>query len=300
VIVALALLAAFVFGGGVVFQQRAAMEVPAEHAARPALLARLIRHPLWLLGVVADVGGFGLQALALHRGSLVVVQPLITTSLLFTLALSAVSYHEPISRAEWRAVILVLAGLCVFLVAAAPTEESSVRLVGMANWLLCTGAVAFVTAALVGAGLRASGTARVALLAMAAGTADAFMAVLAKAFAGSFNHGVGAVMRSWTPYALVVGGVVALLLVSTAYQAGYPTVSLPIITVSDPLVSSLIGISLFGEEIRLDGARGPLVAVAVAVMAAGLVALGRGSRLTRSVHQQRDYGSAGAAAPGVT
>ena len=123
--VVLALLAAGAFGSGVVCQQRSAMEVPAELAARPSLLVRLVRRPLWLLGLLADLAGFALQALALRRGSLVVVQPLITTSLLFTLALSALSYHEPISRAEWRAVILVLAGLCVFLVAAAPTEERS-------------------------------------------------------------------------------------------------------------------------------------------------------------------------------
>jgi drug/metabolite transporter (DMT)-like permease len=299
VTVVLALLAAFAFGSGVVFQQRSAMEVPAELAARPRLLVRLVRRPLWLLGPVADLAGFALQALALHHGALVTVQPLITTSLLFTLALSAVSYHEPISPAEWRAVVLVLAGLCVFLVAAAPTEDSTVRFADMADWLLCTGVVVAVTVVAVGSGLRASGTARVALLAVAAGLADAFMAVLAKAFAGSFGHGIAGMLRSWTPYALVVGGVIALLLVSTAYQTGHPTVSLPVITVSDPLFSSLIGISLFGEALRLDGVRGPVVALAVVAMASGLVSLGRDDRLTRP-HDGSAYGSAGAPATEVT
>ena len=86
-IIALALLSAFVFGSGVVLQQRVAWDVPAEHAARPGLLIRLVRRPLWLLGMGADVIGFGLQAAALHSGSLVVVQPLIATSLVFTLVL---------------------------------------------------------------------------------------------------------------------------------------------------------------------------------------------------------------------
>jgi hypothetical protein len=53
------------------------------------------------------------------------------------------------------------------------------------------------------------------------------------------------VFLTWTPYALVVGGLTAILLVSTAYQAGHPTISLPIITVVDPLVGSLVGITLF-------------------------------------------------------
>jgi hypothetical protein len=78
---------------------------------------------------------------------------------------------------------------------------------------------------------------------------------------------------------LVVGGITALLLTSTAYQAGHPTVSLPMITVTDPLVGSLIGISLFGETLLLDSWRGPVVALALALMVVGLVSLGRDSRL---------------------
>ena len=274
-IVFLALLAALVFGGGVVLQQRVAMEVPVAHAARPSLLVRLVRRPLWMLGLVADVGGFGLQAAALHRGSLVVVQPLITTSLLFTLIFAAVWYHEAISLTEWGAVLLVLVGLSVFLVVASPNETSSSLDVAGSTWVLCAAVVVFVMALAVAFGLRASGAARAALLGLAAGVADAFMAVLAKAFAGSFDNGVASVFSSWTPYALAVGGLVALLLISTAYQAGHATVSLPVITVTDPLVGSLIGISLFGEHLMIGGYRAPLIFAALLIMAVGLVRLTR-------------------------
>ena len=135
----------------------------------------------------------------------------------------------------------------------------------------------------VAAGLSASGRARAALLGVSAGIADAFMAVLAKAFAGSFDHGLAGVFRSWTPYALVAGGAAAILLVTTAYQAGHPTVSLPIITVTDPLVGALVGITLFGEHLALGGLRGPIVTVALLAMAGGLVALGRDRRLTAAI-----------------
>jgi drug/metabolite transporter (DMT)-like permease len=283
VIVLLALLAAFVFGGGVVLQQRAAMEVPVEFAARPTLLVRLFRRPLWMLGLVADVAGFGLQAAALRHGSLVVVQPLITTSLLFTLIFAAVWYHESISFSEWVSVVLVLIGLSVFLVVAAPNETSSSLDVATSTWLLCTGTVVVVMALSVLWGLRSSGPLRAGLLGLAAGVADAFMAVLAKAFAGSFDKGVASVFRSWTPYALAVGGILALLLISTAYQAGHPTTSLPIITVTDPLVGSLIGISVFGEHLMIGGVRSPLILVALAIMFAGLVNLSRNSRLASEV-----------------
>jgi drug/metabolite transporter (DMT)-like permease len=283
VIVVLALLAALVFGGGVVLQQRASLAEPQELAARPGLLIRLFRRPLWLLGLCADAGGFGLQAAALHHGSLVVVQPLITTSLLFTLVFAALLYHEAISLHEWGNIVLMLAGLSVFLVVASPNEQSSALDVDAATWLLCAAVVILVIASAVMFGLRSRGAARAALFGLAAGVADAFMAVLAKPFAGSFDRGLGHVFLSWTPYALAAAGIVALLLVSTAYQAGHATVSLPIITVTDPLVGSLIGISLFGEHLSLGGLRGPVVIAALAAMVFGVVSLSRDTRLADDV-----------------
>jgi drug/metabolite transporter (DMT)-like permease len=284
-IVALALLAALVFGSAVVIQREAALEAPAELAARPGLLLRLIRRPRWLLGLAGQIVAFGLQAAALHRGSLVVVQPIVTTSLLFTLLLAWVWYHEAISAAEWRGVVLVLAGLSFFLIVAHPSEQSS-AVAGARDWLTSAALVIWVVATMVGAGLRSSGRARAAFFGVAAGFGEAFMTVLAKAFAGSFGHGVLHVFATWTPYALVAGGITALLLTATAYQAGHPTIALPIITVADPVVGCLIGIGLFGEQLRLTGVRGPIVAGAVAVLLFGLVSLGRSTRLASMVTEE--------------
>jgi hypothetical protein len=68
-----------------------------------------------------------------------------------------------------------------------------------------------------------------------------------------------------------------MLLTQTAYQAGLPKVSLPIITVADPLVSCGIGVALFGEALHLGGGRGPIVVFSIALMAAGLIVLSRSS-----------------------
>lgn len=277
-IVGLALLAAVAFGGGVALQERAAAAEPLKLAARPTLLLRLVRRPLWVLGLLGDIIGFGLQALALRRGSLVVVQPLITTSLLFTLAFIAVVDRVPITRANWLALVGVLVGLSAFLVAAQPTEKSRAS-ADATGWMLLTLSIVVVIGGCLVVGLARHGLARAAALAFAAGTADAFMAVLAKAFAGSFDGGVSHLLASWTPYALTAGGVTALLLTSTAYQARLPTVTLPIITVTDPLLGCVIGIALFGEQVRLEAWRATAVVVALGLLAAGLVSLGRDRRI---------------------
>lgn len=87
--VILALLSAMAFATASVLQQRAARDVPESLAMRPGLLWRLVRSPMWLAGTVADLSGFGLQALALGLGSLIVVQPVLCTGLLFALPIGA-------------------------------------------------------------------------------------------------------------------------------------------------------------------------------------------------------------------
>jgi drug/metabolite transporter (DMT)-like permease len=281
-VVTLSLLAALTFGAGVAFEARAAVQEPQEYAGRPSLLLRMARRPLWLAGLSANVAGFIIQIAALQHGSLVVVQPLLTTSLLFTLLILAAWERSPLTRSQWSAIMLVVVGLAVFLAVSSPGESSQGTADAQA-WLLCTISVVTIVAISFSAGLRARGTSRAALLAVAAGTLDAYMATLAKAFAHSLDSGVGSVFRTWTPYAVVGVGIASLLFISTAYQAGRPTVALPIITVLDPVVAVVIGITFYGEQLRFGGIRSPAIVLAAMGMIAGLVMLTRDDRVASDV-----------------
>jgi drug/metabolite transporter (DMT)-like permease len=237
---------------------------------------------------MANIVGFAVQTAALHRGSLVVVQPLLTTSLLFTLLILAAWERSPLTRPQWSAILLVVLGLAVFLAVSSPGSSSSGTADAQA-WLLCTLSVITIVAIAAGAGLRAQGTSRAALLAVAAGTLDAYMATLAKAFSHSLNNGFWSVFKTWTPYAVVAAGIAALLFISTAYQAGRPTVALPIITVLDPIVAVVIGITFYGEHVRFGGLRSPAIIVAVFGMVAGLLMLTRDDRVANDmVRDQMD------------
>jgi drug/metabolite transporter (DMT)-like permease len=275
--IALALLSAALFGAGVALQQRPASEVPDRYAGRLGLLARVARRPAWVVGVIAEFAGFALQVAALRRGSLVVVQPLITTSLIFTIALVSSWSRERVSPAEWTAVVAVVVGLAGFLVIATPSERSS-GVTTRTDWLLFAVPLFATVALLVPMGLRGPLRRRAVILGLAAGLGDGFMAVLTKAFAHSTERGVGPTLTSWVPYALCGAGIVSLVLTQSAYQIGRPKISLPLITVVEPLVSCGIGVALFGEALHLGGARGPFVIVAVVIMAAGLAVLSRSTK----------------------
>lgn len=281
-IVVLALLSAALFGCGVGLQQRPARDVPDAFAGKLGLLTHVARRPLWLLGVVAEIAGFTLQVIALRHGALVVVQPLITTSLLFTLALAGMWSRDAVSRREWAAVVAVIVGLSAFMVLAAPSEHSS-GVADETDWLILGVTMGVAVVVLVVTGFRSGGRSRAAMFGLAAGLGDAVMAVLTKALAHSLGSGFGATVRSWSPYALCVAGIGSLLLSQTAYQTGRPTVSLPLITVTDPIISSAIGVALFGEAIRLSGLRAPVIIAAALVMVIGLVALTRSTGVIERV-----------------
>jgi drug/metabolite transporter (DMT)-like permease len=274
--VVLALIAAALFGTGVALQQRPASEVPDEYAARPALFLRVLRNPLWVAGVIAEIGGFITQVVALRKGSLVIVQPLITTSLLFTVGLLSRWHQQTVTHRDWLSVAGVVVGLAVFLIAASPSEHSA----GTApadQWIMAAASLVACLVLLIWSGLRSTGRRRAAALGLAAGLGDAFMAVISKAFAHSTDHGLASAFTTWVPYALCVAGIAAMLLTQTAYQTGQPKIAIPLITVTEPLVSCAIGVALFGEAIHLGGLRAPCVLASVIVMAVGLVWLSRSS-----------------------
>jgi hypothetical protein len=135
----------------------------------------------------------------------------------------------------------------------------------LAAVLLAAAAAGLLAAGLSVPGAGASGRRRAVLLAVAAGLADSGMAVLTMAFARVAGHGLVALATSWTVYGVVIGGIGNLLLTQTAYQAGRPMITLPIISAVTPMASVAIGIGLLGETPRL-GAAGLAAATVVAVI----------------------------------
>jgi hypothetical protein len=82
-------------------------------------------------------------------------------------------------------------------------------------------------------------------------------------------------LTSWPAYAVAIGGPCSLLLTQTAYQAGFPMVSLPVITVVSPMASLAVGVGLLGETTQLTALSAVGAGAAVLVAAAGLITLAR-------------------------
>ena len=276
VMIATALLAAVLYGAGAAVEQRQAAAAPQSSAGRPRLLLLLVRQPLWLLGMLAQIGGFAAHAVALRSGPLATVQMLVAAELVVAVVFVRVWSGRPLSPASWAAALTVVGGSAVFL---AVTSSDHRQAASHPNYVV---AAALGTAVLGGAalaaavaGLRATGRGRAVLLAVAAGLADACSAVVTLGFSHVASHGVVALFTSWTVYALIVCGVGNVLLTQTAYQTGQPMITLPIIACVTPVASVAIGIGLLGETPHSGVAGGIAAGFAVLVTSIALACLAR-------------------------
>jgi len=273
VAVAFALLSSFFAAMASVLEQRVASSVPEQHSMQLGLLVRLLQRPLWLLGLVSDWTGYAFQAVALAFGSLVLVAPVLTTSVLFALPVAAHWAGRRLQPSDWIAAASLAVALAVFIVVGDPT--AGVAQASGRGWLICGGIVGVLAGISVSIAMRRRRARRAPWLALATGLFYGVMVALTKSAVDLLGRGFGTVVTAWQLYALLACGLVTLLLNQSAYQAGDLEASLPILFTTEPVVASIIGAALLEERFRAHGWEWGLVGASVAVMLVAVVALAR-------------------------
>jgi drug/metabolite transporter (DMT)-like permease len=272
-IVLLSMASAAAYGLAAVLQHRAAVRAAPELSMRAGLLTQLARRPLWLVGNALDGVGYLFQFLALRRGSLALVEPLLVLSLVFALPVGAYLDHRRASSSELASTGVVVAGLALFLGVARPGlghPDASA-----AAWAILTAAVVVACAAGVTGARHGSPRRAAALLGIGSGLAFGYVAALTERTGHLLDAGIVHTLASWEPYAMVVGAVAALLLTQSAFNAGELRLSLPTLTVAQPLVAVAIGLGVFGEHVHVGGFAPVLEGLGLALVVVGVFALGR-------------------------
>ncbi|MET0476096.1 MAG: DMT family transporter [Mycobacterium sp.] len=274
-VVLFALCAAVCMAVGIVVRQRATMDVPSDDGVSTRMLATLVRRPIWWVGTGVAVAGFGFQALALVKGSLILVQPLLVSALLFTLPLSARLAGRRVTRREWLWAGLLTVALAFFVLLARPGPQERTASLPVSTFVGI--GVAVLIAACVVVAVRVPGWQRAVLLAVAVGILFGVVAVLTKIVMHLLNErGALGVLATAAPYALIAVGVVATLLQQSAFHAGALQTSVPTMLVLEPVVAVFLGAVLLGEKLDVSGYEALALVAAVAVMTAATFSLGRG------------------------
>ena len=165
----------------------------AGHSSPDARLHRIISRPIWVAGAVVGVAGFALHVLALSRGSLSLVQPLLVSGLLFALPMSRALERRAIEAIEVIAAAAVVLGLAVFLLTAQPGQGHSVANPAVLFWCVVSTAAA-AAVGLAGAALRPDQ--RAAWLGFCAGAAYGLVAALLKSSVDVYTAGGAAVLST--------------------------------------------------------------------------------------------------------
>jgi len=278
-----ALGAAFFIAIGDVIHQRSAHEVTDEPVSHLELFKRLLRDGQWWLGSLVAAVGFALQAVALGLGSVLLVQALLVTSLLFALPINARASHRRVTRWEWMWAALLAAAVVVIVTVGNPTAGHSRA--SLDTW---TGVVVVLGPALVACVLGANvlkGPASAVLLGVVSGALWGLFAVLTKGVVDRLDDGLLALVRTPELYVWALVAIAGTAYQQASFRAGSLTASLPTMTVAEPVVGSVLGIVVLGETLRPGDAGWLTLFVAVGVMVVATAALARGEA-TASVKQR--------------
>ncbi|MGA9871666.1 MAG: DMT family transporter [Rhodococcus sp. (in: high G+C Gram-positive bacteria)] len=268
--IVLALLAAFLFACASVAQQSAAASVP---DGEP-LLAALIRSPRWWAGVVGDLGGYLVQVAALWVGSVLVVQPLVVSMLLFALPLSAKFSNFSMTPKIWLLALSLAGALAVFIVVGDPTEGHSNA--PLEDWAIPLGVAAAVIGACIVAGFTLHDPGPRALsLGAAGGLLFGVAVAFTKFVTDRIDKDPLGALTAWQTYALVGCGIAGFYLQQRAFQSGPLSASLPAVTIGEPFGAAFLGITVLDERVRDDAWALTVIAASVAVMVFATVALSR-------------------------
>jgi hypothetical protein len=282
-VVALSLVAAFLFALSAVLQQHAATRQDGASSSALAravpgvgLLLALVGDPWWLAGWGTNVCGFVVEASALYLGSVSVVQPLVVTQLLFALSLATRGTGRRMPAGAWCAAGSVCAGLAVLLLVHGrpPAQErlDDPRLLGMIV-VLVAGAAALVATS---ASLGAHRATRAALLGVASGFFFALTAVLLKRSAGLLvDAGPAGLVRAWYLYALIASMLCGMVTGQTAFATGPFAAAVTGMNITNPVVSYLLAVLVYGVPAPAGVARLGGVGLAGLLVVAGVAGLAR-------------------------
>lgn len=279
--VVLALVASLFTATASVLQRLAAAPAPGELRFSWRLVAFLLHRPLWFLGILSMILGFLCQLAALRFGDLSLVEPIVASELLFVFAFLALRHRGGVRSRDWLAAIGMAGALGGFLFLADPRGGSPTG-VSASTWLeagAACGAAATLLVALsvvrVGGGDAPSPGRKAALLGAAAGIGWGFVAAVIKELSSHLGAGPSAVLLTWSPYVVLLAGAVVMFLASNAFQAGPLAASQPGLTIFDPLVATLLGLTMFGEHVHDGRAHLFGEAILAAVLCASVVLLSR-------------------------
>ncbi|MGX9890987.1 DMT family transporter [Streptomyces sp. NPDC002276] len=258
--IVLSLVSAVAYAGGAIVQERVAVSSPDQEYAP-------LRRPSWWAAVALNGSGGLLHVVALAYGPLSLVQPLGALTIVFALPMAALFVGRKAGSTAWRGAIMATIGLAGLLSLVGTSDSHSLSTAQRVSVAVFTGAVV-VTLMIAGRAAHRHPAVRSVLLATASGIAFGMSSVFTKTVTVDWDN--GAISASDIPFLAVIAvfAVAGLMLSQASYRGAGLAAPLAVLTVVNPVVAAVVGITMFGETFRY-GTTGTLLALSAGVVAAG-------------------------------
>jgi drug/metabolite transporter (DMT)-like permease len=270
---------------GYVLQQRAAQRTREARLLSARLIFDLLHRPMWWCGIGAMVIGQLLGGLALQLAAVSVVEPLLSTNLLFALAISAVLSDHRLQWGEIAGAVLLSAALGVFIAVGNP-HSSPRPAPNRAVIVLAVCVVAAVVVVLIGAARRRRLLVESVLLATATGLLYGLQdAATRSALQVADHRSVSAVFMNPWVYIVIGSAAVGILISQSAFKAARLDYSLPPIAAAEPIAGIALGVSLLGDVISVSPGGLAAEAACVVAMVVGVILIARSRTLGHPVER---------------
>jgi hypothetical protein len=263
-------LASALYNGGLLLQAEASRREPVSVAFAPGLLVRLVQRRRWLAGSAIAILGWPLQAFALTRAPLTVVQPLLALGLIIPLALGKRMLGEFVRWLDVLNIGALVAGASLLVVLAPPRSNVTgvsfqlvIALTVLATVLLC--------ALLLAAVMHHH---RGLLLMLAAGVGFALSSVTTKLLADALSRGAWVAFAIWLAVTAAAGSV-ALVGEMNALQLSAASTVSALVLALETIIPVTLSPFLFGEVAGGSAASIALRSAALAVTIGAAIALTR-------------------------
>jgi drug/metabolite transporter (DMT)-like permease len=270
------LVAAVLLGIGFVLQQYAARQEPECRFLSPRIITDLLRKPRWLVGIACMVAGQLLAAWSIGHAALTLVEPLLTTYLLFALLLAVPMAKQAMRWTEVAGALLLCAGVTLLSLSRS-TKPIGLSFGSFSHWFVAA-IIAGIAYVAVLAGVARRGPARATLIGLAAGLVFGIQDALTRQTLEILQgHPLTVLLSTWAPYCLLGAGIVGLWLMQNAFSAGPLHASLPTIAAGEPVAGIALGIVVFGDRIQISPGMLAIEAGGIAALIVGVVAVARSS-----------------------
>lgn len=266
-----ALISALTIAWGTVVRHRIAKAVPAGKS--PFLNA--IKRPMWWAGMSTAILAYGLQVVALGFGPLLVVQPILVMSLIFTMPVAAFYDKHRVSKTEFSWAVLLTISVAVVVVLGHPVGGDTHPT--FSRWWppLLIGTLGLLAMDRF-ANKYQEGHDRALTLGLVTGAIFGCVAVLSKAVADSFvDGGVLGLLLAWESYGLIFAATMGTLVQQSAFNASSLRTSLPAMKTAEPLIAFSLGIAVLGETFQVEGFGWVWLGLAFCLMVLSTVVLSR-------------------------